>query len=71
MKASELIEALKKYPSDTRVMLYDEKNDFYFDPELKFLDVIAVTEWGSERVCDTSRKWEYDDCRQFSILTLQ
>ena len=71
MKASELIDALKKYPSDTRVMLYDEKNDFYFDPELKMLDVIAVTEWGSKKVCDTSRKWEYEGCIEFKILTMQ
>ena len=71
MKASELIDALKQYPADTRVMLYDEKNGAYFDPELKMLDVIAVTEWGNEKICDTSRKWEYEGCRQFSILTLQ
>ena len=71
MNTSELIDALKEYPSDTRVMLYDEKNDFYFDPELRILDVIAVTEWSSERVCNTSRKWEYEGCKEFKILTMQ
>ena len=71
VKASELVDALKKYPPDTRVMLYDEKKGSYLDPELKILEVIAVTEWGSEKICDVSRKWEYDGCRQFSILTLQ
>jgi len=57
MTASELIEALKKYPPDTKVMLYDEDIDSYSDPELKLLDVIAATEWGNEKICDASRKW--------------
>ena len=71
MKASELIDALKKYQPDTRVMLLDEENNSYYEPELKLLDVITVTEWGNEKICDASRKWEYEDCREFSILTLK
>ena len=71
MTASELIEALKKYPPDTKVMLYDEDIDSYSDPELKLLDVIAATEWGNEKICDASRKWEFEGCREFKILTLE
>jgi len=71
MKASELIEELKQYPPDIRIMLHDRKGGFCPDPDIKPLDVIAITEWGSEKICDVSRKMEYDDCREFQILVLQ
>jgi hypothetical protein len=71
MKVSELIDALKKYPPETQVMLLDKENDSYYEPELKTINVIAISEWGNEKICDASRKWEYEDCREFSILTIQ
>jgi hypothetical protein len=71
MKASELIKALEEYPSDIRIMLYDERNEFYFNPILKKIDVISAIEWGSEKICRLDKKWHFNDYKQTSILTLQ
>lgn len=48
MKISKLIEILKKYPGDTRVLLWDKNNNAYIEPELNAEDLIAVTEFGAE-----------------------
>jgi hypothetical protein len=71
LKVSDLIDALKEYPSDMRIMLYDERNEFYFDPVLKKLDVIAAIEWGSEKICRPDKKWHFSEYKPTSILTFQ
>ena len=71
MKVSELINDLKKYPPETQVMLLDKKEETYDEPELELIDVIAISEWGSEKVCYASRKWEYEDCRELRILAIK
>jgi hypothetical protein len=71
MTISELIDTLKKYPPETQVMLLDKENGFYYEPELELIDVLAVSEWGNEKICDVSREWEYEDCRRLNILTFK
>ena len=71
MIVSELIDLLKKHSPETQVMLLDKENDFYYEPELKLIDALAVSEWGNEKICDAYRKWEYEDCRQLNILTFK
>jgi len=71
MEVSELIDALKRYPGDLRVLVFDRKNGAYMEPELKIADLIAVTEFGSEKICELSKKWQYGDGRRIKALTIR
>ena len=71
MIISELIERLREYPSDTQVMLFDNEEDRYFEPGFDKVDVIRVTDCGSEIVVDISRKYHYRKGMEFTILTLR
>ncbi len=71
MIISELIERLREYPSDTQVMLFDNEEDRYFEPGFDKVDVIRVTDCGSEIVVDISRKYHYGKGMEFTILTLR
>ena len=71
MIISDFLGRLKEYPPDTQVMLYDNEDDKYFEPGFEKVDVIRVTDCGSEIVVDLSRKYHYGKGVEFSILALK
>lgn len=71
MKNSELIALLQQYPDDTPVLIFDRPAGAFTEPELQLEDVIAVTEFGCEKICDPSRKWQYSDARPIKALVIK
>lgn len=71
MIISELIKRLKEYPPDMQVMLYDNQDDKYIEPGFEKVDVIQVTDCGSEIVVDVSRKYHFGEGVEFTILALR
>ena len=71
MKAIDMIDALGKYPPNTEVMVYDYDSNSYLDPELKMMDVIAVSEWGRQRICKSSEIGHYNNYQEMKILALR
>ncbi|XUW99777.1 MAG: hypothetical protein TUN42_07745 [Dehalogenimonas sp.] len=59
MKAAELVEILIRHPGDTRILLWNKENCSSVEPELKFEDLVAVTEFGAEKTCPSAKKWQY------------
>ncbi len=71
MKVLNLIEKLKEYPPDTQVMIFDHQDNEYFEPGFEKVDVIRVTDCGSEKVVDIARKSHYGEGLEFKILALK
>ncbi|PPD59222.1 hypothetical protein [Dehalogenimonas etheniformans] len=71
MKASELIKLLQKYPGDTRVLVWDQENFAYAEPELKIEDLIIAIEFGAEKICPSAKKWQYSDTRTIQVITIR
>ncbi len=71
MIISELIEKLREYPNNTQVMLYDNQDDMYIEPGFEKVDVIQVTDCGSEIVVDLSRKYHFGEGVEFTVLALK
>ncbi|PPD57334.1 hypothetical protein [Dehalogenimonas etheniformans] len=71
MKVSELIEELKKYPAETRVMTFDQKSCEFSEPAISLNDMISVIEFGSEKICELSKKWQYRSAVPVKVLTIK
>ncbi|APV44862.1 hypothetical protein Dform_01540 [Dehalogenimonas formicexedens] len=71
MKVSELIDELKKYPAETRVLTFDQKACSFAEPVISFDDMIAVTEFGAEKICEPSKKWQYSSAAPLKVLTIR
>ncbi|ADJ25647.1 hypothetical protein Dehly_0327 [Dehalogenimonas lykanthroporepellens BL-DC-9] len=71
MKNSELITLLQQYPPDLPVYIFDKNRSVWVEPELEEAELIAVTEFGCEKICDPAHAWQYGNVRKVKAVTIR